>query len=207
VDAKRGPRASRRKLDSGAYGSYAAPDGHFLSGCANSWVCKTLVEKKASDVPNTKNRGLLTSATYPGEDPMATTYAGGCACGAIRYECSADAPQSFNCHCRDCQRATGSAYTSFLVVPSGTLKLIRGNPKFHSVRADSGHTTSRGFCPDCGSPLLGKITEVPEIMVILAGSLDDPSWHRPAADFYTSSAQPWDFMNPALAKFEKEPEQ
>jgi hypothetical protein len=43
-------------------------------------------------------------------------------------------------------------------------------------------------------------------MVILAASLDDPSWHRPTTDFYTSSAQPWDFMNPALAKFEKEPE-
>ena len=42
-------------------------------------------------------------------------------------------------------------------------------------------------------------------MVIQAGSLDDPSGHQPTMDLFLSSAQPWDFMNPALPKFEKGP--
>jgi len=136
---------------------------------------------------------------------MSTPFTGGCACGAIRYECSAEPVMSLNCHCRDCQRASGSAFASVVVVPTSSLRLLKGAPQYHSVKADSGHTTSRGFCLECGSPVLGKITEEPDIMVIQAASLDDPSWHRPTMDLFLSSAQPWDFTNPALQKFEKEP--
>ena len=135
---------------------------------------------------------------------MEKEFTGGCACGAIRYKCSVDSPQSFNCHCRDCQRASGSAYSSFIIVPPAALKLTK-QPKFYAVKSDSGHTVSRGFCPECGSPIFGKIAELPEIAFIHAASLDDPSWHRPAADFFVPSAQPWDFMNPALTKYETEP--
>jgi hypothetical protein len=56
-------------------------------------------------------------------------------------------------------------------------------------------------------PVLGKIAEMPEIAVIQAASLDDSSSHKPTADFFTASAQPWDFMNSELPKFEKEPAQ
>jgi hypothetical protein len=52
---------------------------------------------------------------------------------------------------------------------------------------------------------LAKIDESPELMIIQVASLDDPSWHRPVVDFFTSSAQPWDHMNSALRKFAKEP--
>jgi len=41
---------------------------------------------------------------------MFTPFSGGCACGAIRYECAAEPLYMVNCECRDCQRATGSAY-------------------------------------------------------------------------------------------------
>lgn len=136
---------------------------------------------------------------------MPTSFSGGCACGAIRYECSAEPVMSLNCHCRDCQRASGSAYASVLVVPASAFRLVKGAPKYHSVQADSGHTTSRGFCPDCGSLVLGKIAEEPDIVVIQAASLDDPSWHQPTMDLFLSSAQPWDYMNPGLPKFAKEP--
>lgn len=136
---------------------------------------------------------------------MPTPFSGGCACGAIRYECSAEPVMSLNCHCRDCQRGSGSAYASALVVPASALRLLKGAPKYHSVKADSGHTTSRGFCAECGSPLLGKIAEEPDIMVIQAASLDEPSWHKPTMDLFLSSAQPWDYMNPELTKFAKEP--
>jgi hypothetical protein len=63
---------------------------------------------------------------------------------------------------------------------------------------------SRGFCPICGSRLFSK-PPVPELMGITAGSLDDPSWFQPMIDFYTATAQPWDYMNPDLPKFAKLP--
>jgi hypothetical protein len=109
-----------------------------------------------------------------------------------------------NCHCRDCQRATGGAYASVLLVPRNAVK-ITGEVKYYDVKGGSGNILSRGFCPTCGSRLFGKPEVRPELLSIMAGSLDDPSSHRPAMDIYTASAQPWDYMNPELPKFPKMP--
>ena len=48
---------------------------------------------------------------------MPTPFFGGCACGAIRYTCAAAPLFALNCHCRDCQRASGSAFCPVLYVP------------------------------------------------------------------------------------------
>jgi len=54
---------------------------------------------------------------------MPNTVTGGCACGAVRYEYSADPVFMGNCHCRDCQRTTGGAYVAGIGVPESTLKI------------------------------------------------------------------------------------
>ena len=136
---------------------------------------------------------------------MSTSYSGGCACGAIRYECSADPVMSVNCHCRDCQQATGSAYSTDMVVPIKSWKMLKGDAKYYDKTADSGNTVSRGFCGECGSPLFVKESAAPDIVVITAGSLDDPSRYSPTGDLWVSSAQSWDHMNPELEKFETQP--
>jgi hypothetical protein len=51
---------------------------------------------------------------------------------------------------------------------------------------------------------VGKTDENPDVVVLEASSLDDPSWHRPRVDFFTSRAQPWDYLNPALRKFARD---
>ena len=109
-----------------------------------------------------------------------------------------------NCHCRDCQKASGGPFASALAAPAAAVK-ITGTLKYYDTKGDSGNTVSRGFCPECGARVFGKSSGMPEMAIILAGSLDDPSWYRPAMDFYTSSAQPWDHMDPSLPKFPKMP--
>jgi hypothetical protein len=109
-----------------------------------------------------------------------------------------------NCHCRDCQRASGWAYAPVFFVPQKAVK-ITGEVKYYDVAGDSGHTLSRGFCPTCGSRLFGKPAVMSDTMGIMAGSLDDPSRHRPAIDVYTASAQPWDYLNPERLRFPKSP--
>jgi hypothetical protein len=52
-----------------------------------------------------------------------------------------------------------------------------------------------------GSPLFSRLSAMPEIVGVRAGSLDDPSLHRPVADIFIKSAQPWDYMNPELPKY------
>lgn len=134
---------------------------------------------------------------------MKTPFTGGCLCRAIRYECSAEPIVMVNCHCRHCQQATGTAFASAMLVPRAAVNII-GKVKYYDVIGDSGATVGRGFCPNCGSRLFSKPPN-PELMGILAGSLDDPSWFRPGMDLYTASAQPWDYMNPDLRKFAKMP--
>lgn len=137
---------------------------------------------------------------------MPTPFTGGCACGAIRYECSADPILSFNCYCRDCQRAGGSPFATVLLVPQDAVK-ITGAVKWFDVKADSGHIASRGFCPTYGSPLFGKPSGLPIAVVgVRVTSLDNPSQYPPGMDIYTDSAQPWDCMNPDLPKVQKMPQ-
>ena len=95
-----------------------------------------------------------------------------------------------NCHCRDCQSATGSAYAAIVVVPRATVR-IEGELRYHRAIGDSGKAVERGFCPSCGSPVAARLEKLPDILGLQAGSLDDPSLHRPAMDLFTASAQPW----------------
>jgi hypothetical protein len=96
---------------------------------------------------------------------MPQKLSGGCACGAIRYECDADPVIMINCHCRDCQKASGSAYAAIVVVPKGAVQ-IRGEPRYHKVVAQSGKATQRGFCRKLRQPNnldVGTETRCPRI--------------------------------------------
>jgi hypothetical protein len=110
-----------------------------------------------------------------------------------------------HCHCRDCQRASGGASICVVVVPIKALKITRGQPRYYDTPSTAGGTIHRGFCADCGSPLLNKVGRAPRLIGIQAGSLDDPTLFRPQLQMWTCDAQPWDYMNPALPKFEQYP--
>lgn len=110
-----------------------------------------------------------------------------------------------NCHCRDCQRFSGGGFVSVIVVPADALKLLQGSPRFYDSPSEAGGHIHRGFCAECGSPVLARFDSAPQVVGIRPGSLDDPGWFQPQLDMWTSDAQPWDVMNPALPKFEKYP--
>jgi hypothetical protein len=75
----------------------------------------------------------------------------------------------------------------------------------HASPSQMDGKTHRGFCPEYGSPIQAKSDSVPRVVAIRAASLDDPSWFNLQVDVWTSDAQPWDQMTPALLKFEKYP--
>jgi len=133
-----------------------------------------------------------------------TRFSGGCACGAIRYECSAPPLAMVNCHCRDCQRAGGSGYSPTIVVSSKAFRLVSGESKYYSTTAESGGTARRAFCSECGAPLYASTSRRPDVIGVRAGSLDDPTWYRASADVWTASAQPWDVMDSGVSKFPRD---
>jgi hypothetical protein len=134
---------------------------------------------------------------------MPTSFTGGCVCGAIRYEVNAEPIMMFNCHCRDCQRTTGSAFTPVVYVPANAFKITKGSPHYYSTQSEMAGHNKRGFCPECGSRLFGGASETGQ--GIAASSLDDPSLFKPQVHMWASDAQPWDSMDSTLPKFEKYP--
>ena len=124
-------------------------------------------------------------------------------CDAIRYRCTAEPIFSGNCHCRDCQHHTGSAYAAEIGVPADEVEITEGSPTYYDVRSDGGHTLKRGFCGTCGSPVL--ILTERGWTIVSTGSLDTPEAFEPEAGVFASRAQPWDYMNPDLPKFPEMP--
>ncbi len=136
--------------------------------------------------------------------PISVPFTGGCACGAIRYECSAEPVMSFNCHCRDCQRASGSAFAANVYVPAPAFTFTKGEPQYYSVPGLNGNM-HRGFCSACGSPIAVKGDAFPDLMGVSGASLDDPSGLEPTANTWMSGAQPWDYLNPDIPRYEHQP--
>lgn len=136
---------------------------------------------------------------------MSVPFQGGCLCGAVRYECSAEPMVAGHCQCLDCRKASGTAHSSHMAVPQEAVS-ITGDVKVFEKPADSGNIVGRHFCPDCGSQVYSLNAGMPGLLFLRASSLDDPSVFRPQMVVYTRNAPAWDQMDPELPRFETMPE-
>ena len=135
---------------------------------------------------------------------MTVPFSGGCACGSIRYVCSGAPIAMLNCHCRDCQRSSGSPFASGFVISTSDIQ-ITGTPATHAVRGNSGGTTTRSFCPQCGSPLFTGGEALPGFMSVRFPTLDDASGFQPMLDIWTSSAPSWVCLSQAIPQYPQSP--
>lgn len=118
---------------------------------------------------------------------------GGCACGAIRYSAPGTVRFALRCACRDCQRDSGSGHGVHVALDRAGFA-VTGSPRHFDRRADSGNRVRKAFCPDCGCPLWGLADRSPAIVLVAAGSLDDPARIAPRKVIWRASAQPWDLL-------------
>ena len=102
---------------------------------------------------------------------------GGCVCGAIRYAVSADPAHVTICHCKFCQRATGSAYMVEPIFELVDLRIIQGEPTAYNHRsAGSGKIVHIHFCRNCGTKIYLSFERFSGRCGIYAGPFDDPNW-------------------------------
>jgi hypothetical protein len=118
---------------------------------------------------------------------------GHCLCGSVRYTCATEDPiMTAICHCAECQRQAGSAYSIIAGVALEDLTITGDSLKvFDTIGDDRGVAAHRHFCGDCGSPIISVLEDAPDVAWIKAGTLDDASWLQPELEAWTSSAQPW----------------
>jgi hypothetical protein len=130
--------------------------------------------------------------------------AGGCLCGKVRYSASGDPAFVGVCHCRDCQKFTGSAFAVVVGVPKPAFSL-QGMVSTYSKTGDTGKSIQRQFCPECGSSIADEADALPGVVMISSGTLDDPGWVKPATQIYCDSAQPWVQLGGDMKAYPKMP--
>jgi hypothetical protein len=102
---------------------------------------------------------------------------GGCLCGRIRYA-ALEAPSRVTfCHCRFCQKATGSAYMVEPIFGKEEFTLLSGSPKIYDRVSDGSRKLVHiHFCGDCGTKLWLSFERFPDVVGVYAGTFDDPCW-------------------------------
>lgn len=103
-------------------------------------------------------------------DSASRTLAGGCVCGAVRYDCIAEPTLIFNCHCEDCQHFSGAPCTTAVIVPEDDL-VVEGKLTGFTTVGDNGGVVHRYFCPKCGTPVIVKPEVFSGMKALKASSL------------------------------------
>jgi len=131
---------------------------------------------------------------------------GSCLCRAIRYEVSVPIAELRACHCRDCQKSSGTGGSVNAMIPSSGFRINHGTPKRFTVTADSGRTLHRFFCGDCGSPLFSRREILPEVTSLRIGTLDNAPPMEIATNIWTNSKRPWAYIEPQTKQFPGQPD-
>jgi hypothetical protein len=124
---------------------------------------------------------------------IAMEWTGGCLCGAVRYETSSEPIWVGHCHCRWCQKHSGSAFTTCVMFRGKNVVWLDVKPAVYESSAG----VERGFCPICGSTLSFARPDRDEITVF-AGSLDNPNVISPSVHIFAEQQCEWLRLNDGL---------
>ena len=107
---------------------------------------------------------------------------GGCLCGAVRYTVHGEPVHVGRCHCADCRKESGSAFTVYAQWPRAQFRLV----------GDVATYDGRSFCPRCGGRVGCFDDDTAELVEIRIGSLDDAPFElRPEAEIWVKRREPW----------------
>lgn len=131
---------------------------------------------------------------------------GGCFCGAVRYATEGDPMMKGQCHCRQCQYHSGGGVNYFLAMPAGGFSYTKGKPTSYSRPNAPVFKVTREFCPTCGTQILTRADPLPDMVLVKAGTLDDPAaYGAPQVAVFTCDKQAFHHVAEGVAAFDKMP--
>lgn len=116
---------------------------------------------------------------------------GGCACGAVRYRLTSAPMFVHCCHCRDCQRQTGTAFVLNALIEADRVTLLSGEIMAFPMPTDSGRPHHIHRCTSCQTALWSNYGGLDQLRFVRIGTLDDPAALSPDIHIYTRSKLPW----------------
>lgn len=130
---------------------------------------------------------------------------GGCNCGAVRYRLNGEPTTVAVCHCANCRRQSGSAFSVNIVVAGEAMQLSGDLTTYEDHDTESGQPVLRQFCATCGSPIRSITAASPQMAIVKAGTTDDPGRFVPAIHVWTATALPWVEIPANLPQFPRNP--
>jgi len=136
------------------------------------------------------------------------TKKGQCVCGSVSYVITGEPKRVTICHCKWCQRRTGSAFGVEVVFDDHQITINDDSvTRYRHTSDESGRWLDQHFCNKCGSNIGFTLEAVPGIRTIAVGTFDDPSWLQSeeiqCRHVYTRSAQHWVSIPDDVEQFEK----
>lgn len=134
---------------------------------------------------------------------MNTKHSRSCLCGQVEFAIEGTFESLFLCHCKFCQKDTGSAHGANLFSTNAQLQWVSGSEEVRTFTLPATRHT-KSFCSRCGSALPNRQMDG-KLLVVPAGSLDSEVGVPPAAHIFCSSRADWDKELENIKKFEKFP--
>jgi hypothetical protein len=122
---------------------------------------------------------------------------GSCLCGAVTFEAAGDPVLVAQCHCPDCQKASGAPHVAFAAFPEAAVT-IAGALKGFKKPADAGVLSDRRFCPECGSWIAGRPGSAPGVIALTLATMDDASDMPIQMRFFDRRRRAWDPVDTAM---------
>jgi hypothetical protein len=120
-----------------------------------------------------------------------SNFSGSCSCGAVRYRLASRPMFVHCCHCRDCQRQTGSAFVLNAMIEADRVQLLAGETKPYPQPTESGRSHLIHRCPACGTAMWSNYGGRENLRFVRVGTLDEPSALPPDVHIFTRSKQAW----------------
>ncbi len=120
------------------------------------------------------------------------TFEGGCTCRQIRYRVTSKPMYVHCCHCRWCQRETGTAFALNAMIEADRVELTAGTPELVNTPSASGKGQKIWRCPTCKVAVWSNYGGAGDkVRFVRVGTLDDPDAMPPDIHIFTMSKQPW----------------
>lgn len=118
---------------------------------------------------------------------MSQTCQGGCHCGALRYEFTAELDDVGHCHCSICRRSSGGMVVTWATVPRSSFRWLKGEPACYV----SSPGNRRLFCGNCGAQLVFETERTPETLDVTVATFDHPEVAPPQRHVWVKSRVAW----------------
>jgi hypothetical protein len=126
-------------------------------------------------------------------------YTGSCLCGGVRYEIDAELGPIDVCYCQQCRKAQGGPLATNAPVPTAAFRVTAGAELLRAFA--SSPSEQRVFCRRCGSPIISRRSDVPAVVRVRVGTINEPLRVRPAGHYHTASKCNWWEIRDDLPQF------